>query len=101
MKPEVQAAIESRRQWFWVWMIGVFGGIGLVTGLRLLGNLPDYSIAVRLETGIILILGIAGIGLLIKTLRLQKSPTCWTLYIAATLGLILRILIGMIENLMG
>jgi hypothetical protein len=85
MKPEVQAAIESRRQWFWVWTLGICSGFGFTFLLFRLTTDPLHLVIPTLV--------IAGLGLFIQTLRLRRALLAWSAFLAATVTLLLSALV--------
>ncbi|MEI7576966.1 MAG: hypothetical protein WCK51_08740 [Armatimonadota bacterium] len=96
MKPEVEAAIESRRQWFWVWVVGVCGGFGVAIFFQMLGqNL--------LGNWVLLIAALFGSGLIlfVQTLRLQKALMAWIVFIGAICAIITSLFFAFVEAMMG
>ncbi len=89
MEPKVQAAIESRRQWFWVWTLGLTLGLGTAIAIH---ALPTFGQGALLPATYILLVA-AGLWLFIATLRLQKALLAWTAFIGTTTALILYFLI--------
>lgn len=89
MKPEVRAAIESRRQWFWVWVVGVCGGLGISIFVQVLGK--------HLLTTLV----VSGLILFIRTLRLQKALSAWTVFIGATCAIVASLFFALVEAMMG
>ena len=69
MKPEVQAAIESRRQWFWVWTLGLSTGVGTAIAIH---AFPTGGKGLLFLTPFLL-LAIYGLWLYVATLRIQKK----------------------------
>lgn len=89
MKPEVEAAIESRRQWFWVWVVGVCGGLGISILVQILGQ--------HLLTTLV----VSGLILFIRTLRLRKALSAWTVFIGATSAIVASLFFALVEAMMG
>ena len=96
MKPEVQAAIESRRQWFWVWTLGLISGLGfaiVIQALRNYGFTHWPSIVVCLSC-------VAALRLFILSLKLHRPYLAWTVSIAATSGFTLTVLAIAIDSIL-
>ncbi len=98
MKPEVQAAIESRRQWFWVWVVGVCGGLGISILVQILGQ---NLLANSGWNFLIAALVVSGLILFIRTLRLQKALLAWTVFIGATCAIVASLFFALVEAMMG
>lgn len=96
MRPEVEAAIESRRQWFWVWVVGVCGGFGIAILFQILGHnlFGSWTLPVT-------ILLVSGLVLFIQALRLQKPLLAWTAFIGATCAIVGWLLLAFVEAMMG
>ena len=96
MKPEVEAEIESRRQWFWVWTAGLTSGLFLAIAIQFLES-RGFTDALFIA---ILLLVASGFWLFVATLRLQRALLTWTAFIAATTAVCLTVAIGFINNVL-
>jgi hypothetical protein len=96
MKPEVEAEIESRRQWFWVWTLGLTVGLFLAIAIHFLQS-QGFTDALFIA---ILLLVASGLWLFIVTLRLQRALLTWTVFILAITAVCLTVIIGFINNVL-
>lgn len=92
MKPEVQAAIESRRQWFWVWTLGICSGFGFTFLLVQWTTDPLFLASAFLV--------LAATLLFVQTLRLQKALLAWASFITVFATLVLSLLVMFVNNIM-
>ncbi len=92
MKPEVEAAIESRRQWFWVWVLGICTGF-VITFLLFQCSTDPLYLAITF-------LVLAAAVLFVQSLRLQKALLAWASFIAAFTAVALSVLVMFVNSIL-